>query len=446
MAYYGWPDKYGNPDWLVNARFGLFIHWGLYAAAARHEWVMNREKINSEKYRKYFEHFDPDLYDPTVWADAAKDAGMKYFVITTKHHEGFSLWDSQLTDYKATNTPAGRDLLRPMLDAFRSRGLKVGMYHSLIDWHHPDFPIDGLHPMRDDEAFREQEKDRKMERYVEYLHGQVRELLTNYGKIDYLWFDFSYSKMDWGWSKGKGALDWQSEALERLVLELQPDILLNDRLELGRGVVTPEQYQPRQAITQGGQPVIWEACQTLNGSWGYDRDNHDYKSVEMLVKMLIDSVSKGGNLLLNVGPTGRGEFDERALSSLQGIGKWMRQHSRSIYGAGSSEFDAPVDCRYTQRGDRLYLHIYSWPYRHIHLSGLAGRISYAQLLHDASEVKYVEHTGRQSESPIDVAETDGTVTLELPVQQPNVVVPVVELFLNHGKYPEGVRRVRHVSG
>lgn len=429
MTYDGWPEHYGNPDWLVHDRFGLFIHWGLYAAAARHEWVMNRERISSREYRKYFEHFDPDLYDPTLWADAAKDAGMKYFVITTKHHEGFALWDSQMTDYKAPNTPAGRDLLHPMIDAFRERGLRVGMYHSLIDWYHDDFPIDGLHPMRDDEAFREAEKDRTMERYVTFLHAQVKELLTNYGKIDYLWFDFSYSKMDWGWSKGKGALDWQSKALERLVLELQPDILLNDRLELGRGVVTPEQYQPRQAITKDGRPVIWEACQTLNGSWGYDRDNHDYKSVEMLVMMLIDSVSKGGNLLLNVGPTGRGEFDERALSSLQGIGKWMRQHSRSIYGAGSSTFQAPVDCRYTQQGDRLYLHIYSWPYRHIHLNGLGGRIAYAQFLHDASEVKFTEHTGRESQSPIDVSEAKGTVTLDVPVKRPNVAVPVVELFL-----------------
>ncbi|MCL6443172.1 MAG: alpha-L-fucosidase, partial [Alicyclobacillus sp.] len=266
-------------------------------------------------------------------------------------------------------------------------------------------------------------------KYVAFLHGQVRELLTNYGRIDYLWFDFSYSHLDWGWAKGKGALDWKSEELERLVLDLQPHILLNDRLELGRGVVTPEQYQPSGPVLRDGKPVVWEACQTLNGSWGYDRDNHDYKSVDMLVKMLIDTVSKGGNLLLNVGPTGRGEFDERALERLQGIGKWMRHHARSIYGAGHSEFQAPPDCRFTQRGDRLYLHLFSWPYRHVHLQGLAGRIEYAQLLHDASEIKFTEHTGDPATSSIDVAEAAGVVTLELPVQKPNVVVPVVELFL-----------------
>ena len=201
-------DKYtvspANLDWFVHDRFGLFIHWGLYSLPARHEWVRNREKISNEDYQKYFDHFDPDLYDPRVWAEEAKNAGMKYVVITTKHHEGFCLWDSALTDYKAPNTPARRDLLRPLVDAFRGEGFKIGFYHSLIDWHHPDFPIDGLHPMRDDLAFREQEKDRDIRKYAEYLHGQTRELLTQFGKIDILWFDFSYSRQDWGWSQGQG--------------------------------------------------------------------------------------------------------------------------------------------------------------------------------------------------------------------------------------------------
>jgi len=179
-------------SWFVHDRFGLFIHWGLYALPARHEWVKNREKLTDEHYQRYFKHFDPDLYDPVVWARTAKQAGMRYAVITTKHHEGFCLWDSQLTDYKAPNTPIGRDLLRPWVEAFRAEGLKIGFYHSLIDWHHPEFPIDGLHPQREDLAFREQEKQRDVRKYAEYLHGQVRELLTNYGPIDILWFDFSY--------------------------------------------------------------------------------------------------------------------------------------------------------------------------------------------------------------------------------------------------------------
>jgi alpha-L-fucosidase len=406
----------GKTDWFVHDRFGLFIHWGIYALPARHEWVKNREKIPDSIYDRYFRHFDPDLYDPREWAKAARAAGMKYFVVTTKHHDGFCLWDSALTDYKATNTPAKRDLIAPMVEAFRAEGLKVGFYHSVIDWHHPEFPVDGLHPQRDDIEFRERQAGRKIEKYAEYLHGQTRELLTRYGKIDVMWFDFSYSGSDWGWSKGKGKNDWQSEKLLAMVRELMPDVVVNDRLELGGDLKTPEQYQPREWVKVDGKPVVWEACQTLNGSWGYDRDNLDWKPVSMLVQMLVDSVSKGGNLLLNVGPTGRGEFDPRALATLSGIGEWMRLHNRSIYGATASDFTPPPDCRYTQRGDRLYLHLFAWPFRHVHLPGLAGEVEYAQLLNDASEVRMDE-------------QKDGALSLVLPIQQPQVVVPVVELFL-----------------
>lgn len=419
-----------NLDWFLHDRFGLFVHWGLYALPARHEWVRNREKISNEDYQKYFDHFDPDLYDPRVWAEEARNAGMRYAVLTSKHHEGFCLWDSALTDYKAPNTPAGRDVLRPWVDSFREAGFKIGFYHSLLDWHHPDFPIDGLHPMRDDVAFREREKDRDVRKYTEYLHGQTRELLTQYGKIDIMWFDFSYAKQDWGWSKGKGKEAWQSEKLLNMVRTLQPGIIVNDRLDLGTGdVKTPEEYQPRGWMESGGRKVVWEACQTLNGSWGYDRDNLNWKPVVMLVRMLIDNVSKGGNLLLNVGPTARGEFDARAIATLRGIGQWMRLHSRSIYGCTASQFTPPPDCRFTQNGNRLYLHVFSWPFRHIHLDGLAGRVEYAQLLNDGSEIKMVEIDPHQESQNIAMQGTAGTLTLELPVQKPDVTVPVIELFL-----------------
>jgi alpha-L-fucosidase len=406
-------------DWFVHNRFGLFIHWGLYALPARHEWVKNREMLTDEHYQRYFKHFDPDLYDPKAWARTAKRAGMRYAVLTTKHHEGFCLWDSQLTDYKAPNTPAGRDLLRPWVEAFRAEGLKIGFYHSLIDWHHPEFPVDGLHPQREDLAFREQAQGRDVSKYAEYLHGQVRELLTNYGTIDILWFDFSYSRMDWGWSKGKGKDDWQSEQLMQMVRKLQPNILINNRTEVGGDFQTPEQVQPRGWIQVDGKPVTWEACQTLNGSWGYDRDNLDWKSPDLLVRMLVDSVSKGGNLLLNVGPTARGEFDARAVATLDAIGEWMRLHNRSIYGATQSDFTPPPDCRLTQRGNRLYLHVFAWPMIDIHLDGLADRVEYAQLLNDASEIQMV-------------TDKSNTLTLKLPIQRPDVLVPVIELFLKEG--------------
>jgi len=415
--------------WMRDARLGLFVHWGLYSVAARHEWVKNRERLDDAFYQRYFEHFDPDLYDPAEWARAAKRAGMGYAVLTTKHHEGFCLWDSALTDYKAPNTPAGRDLLRPWVDAFRAEGLRIGFYHSLIDWHHPDFPIDSVHPQRDDEEAKAAASGREMRRYVEYLHGQVRELLTGYGQVDYLFFDFSYPNAPWG---GKGRDDWRSEQLVELVRSLQPDVVVNDRLDLDDAdVVTPEQYQPLstpELKTEGG---IWEACQTLNGSWGYDRDNVDWKTPDQLVRMLVDGVSKDGNLLLNVGPTGRGEFDPVAVQTLEAIGDWMHNHGRSVRGAGPSPFTPPPDCRYTAKGNRLYLHVFAWPFRQLHLPGLAGRVRFAQLLHDGSEVAFeVVDPARKAQNTTMAGLGPDVVTLTLPVRRPDVAVPVVELFLD----------------
>ena len=426
------PDKTtGDTSWFVHDRFGLFIHWGIYSAAARHEWVKNREKISDEDYQKYFDHFNPDLYDPEVWAQEAKNAGMKYFVVTTKHHDGFCLWDSDLTDYKAPNTHAGRDLLKPMVEAFRGEGMKVGFYHSLIDWHHPQFPIDGLHPMRDNIEFREAQKDRDIRKYAEYLHGQTRELLTRFGKINIMWFDFSYPGSDWGWSKGKGKEDWQSKKLLAMVRELQPGIMVDDRLDLkdAADIRTPEQYQPTGWVEVDGKPVVWEACQTFSGSWGYYRDEANWRSADELVRTLIDCISKGGNLLLNVGPNARGEFDPRAIERLRGIGEWMRLHSRSIYGCTASDYAPPAGCAFTQNGNRLYLHILAWPYKHIHLDGFAGKVAHAQLLNDASEVKRIEIDPNRQAQNTEQKGVAGALTLELPTQKPNVIVPVVELFL-----------------
>lgn len=419
-----------NNTWFTHDRFGLFIHWGIYSVAARHEWIKSREQISDADYQKYFDHFDPDLYNPSTWAQEAQNAGMKYTVITTKHHDGFCLWDSALTDYKATNTPAGRDLLQPFVQAFRNAGFKLGFYHSVIDWHHPEFPIDGLHPMRDDLAYREQNKNRDISQYRQYLHGQTRELLTQFGKLDIMWFDFSYPDRDWGWSKGKGKDDWESEKLMRMVREHYPDILVNDRLGIGGDLKTPEQYQPAGRMLIDGKPVLWEACQTLNGSWGYHRDNLDWKSSDLLIRMLIDGVSKDGNLLLNVGPNARGEFEPQAIERLRAIGAWMRLHSRSIYGCGSSTFTPPPDCRYTQKGNRLYLHIFDWPLRHVHLAGLGDRVEYAQLLNDASEIKMnVVDPHQTAQNTTMGGLPANTLTLELPIQKPPVAVPVIELFL-----------------
>ncbi len=430
MTELAWEPQ-GDWKWWVEARFGMFIHWGLYALPARHEWVKNRERMTDEEYQKYFDHFNPDLYDPKEWARVAKEAGMKYFVITTKHHEGFCLWDSKYTDYKVTNTPYGKDVLRPMVEAFRAEGLRVGFYYSLIDWHHPEFPIDRHHPMRDNAAYREQNKHRDVRKYAEYLHNQVRELLTEFGRIDVIFYDFSYPGED-----GKGRDDWQSEKLLKMTRELQPHILINDRLDLldvpgGWDYRTPEQVVVREWPKVDGKPVLWETCQTFSGSWGYHRDEATWKSVEQLVQMLIDTVSKGGNLLLNVGPTARGTFDDRAMERLEGIGRWMKYHSRSIYGCTQApeEFQVPQDCRltYNPETNRLYVHVFAWPFRFLPIDGLAGRIEYAQLLNDASEIRFTEETPERLARWGSIGRD--TVILELPVQKPNVTVPVIELFL-----------------
>jgi alpha-L-fucosidase len=429
-------QKEARMKWWTEARFGMFIHWGTYALAARHEWVKNFERIPDEEYQKYFEHFNPDLYDPAAWARTAKNAGMKYFVITTKHHEGFCLWDSKYTDYKATNTPCGKDLIKPLVKAMRDEGLRIGFYYSLLDWHHPQYPLDRSHPMFENGAFREKAKDRDMSKYREYLFNQVRELLTEFAPVDCLFLDYSFPGKD-----GKGREDWQSEKLLKMIRELQPNIIVNDRLDLfdvpgGWDFQTPEQFLPREWVRMNGKKVPWETCQTFSGSWGYFRDEATWKSVRQLVVMLIETVSKGGNLLLNVGPTGRGTFDDRAIERLRGIGDWMKLYSRSIYGCTEAPegFPKPSNCllTYNPQAKRIYVHVLEWPMDVLRLDGFAGKVKYAQLLNDASEVRFMDESqaGEIGFMPADRKEAASrAIVLRLPVQQPRVTVPVVELFL-----------------
>jgi alpha-L-fucosidase len=420
--------------WWTEARFGMFIHWGLYALPARHEWVKNHEKITDEAYQKYFDHFNPDLYNPVEWVRAAKNAGMKYIVITSKHHEGFCLWDSKYTDYKAPKTPAGRDLLKPLVQAARAEGIKIGFYYSLLDWHHPDYTVDRCHPMWGNKEFMEKAKDRDFRKYQEYLHNQVREILTEFGTIDVLFMDFSFPGKD-----GKGRNDWQSEKLIKMIRELQPGIIVDDRLDLldvpgGWDYRTPEQEMPKEWVQVDGQPVPWETCQTFSGSWGYYRDETSWKSVNQLIGMLIETVSKGGNLILNVGPTARGTFDDRATARLQGMGEWMKVNSRSIYGCtqAPAEFPTPQNCLLTYNPEtrRLYVHVLRWPIDVLRLEGFAGKVKYAQLLNDASEIRYTEE-GLEPEGTTGKGggKTANALTLRLPIAKPRVEIPVIELFL-----------------
>ncbi|HKI90121.1 MAG TPA: alpha-L-fucosidase [Draconibacterium sp.] len=419
--------------WWTDARFGMFIHWGLYAQAARHEWVKNRERMTNEEYQKYFEIFNPDLFNPSEWARKAKAAGMKYAVITSKHHEGFDMFDSKYTDYKVTNTPYGKDIIKEWVDAFRAEGMRIGFYYSLIDWHHPDYTIDRMHPQRANtkEEYDALNKGRDMAVYREYLKNQVREILTNYGKIDILWLDFSFPG-----EFGKGHDDWGSIDLVKMVRELQPGIIIDDRADLqeyagGWDCMTPEQYKVDKWPEIDGQKVPWETCQTFSGSWGYYRDEYTWKDNKQLLGLLIESVSKGGNLLLNVGPTARGTFDYRADKALSNMGDWMKYNSRSIYGCTQApeEFEAPANSllTYNTKTNRLYIHLLDYPLQTLRLPGYKGKVKYAQFLHDASELHISEP--RQKNRGGDFS-ANNDLELKLPVAKPNIEIPVIELFLN----------------
>lgn len=409
-------------QWFVEDRFGLFVHWGIYSVGARHEWLQSRERRETDEYGRYMNYFDADLYDPAQWARDAKLAGMKYAILTSKHHDGFAMWDTSTSDYKITNTPTGRDVLGEFVDAFRAEGIKVGFYYSVIDWHHEHYTMDSSHPQRDGDwdAFN---TGRDMNVYREYMFEQVRELLTNYGTIDILWFDWTPPE--------KSANDWNSPELVKMVREMQPNVILNDRIGYPEGadLVTPEEYQAKSWPTRDGEKVTWETCQTLNGSWGYYPEWLGWKTPEQLLTLLIDTVSKGGNLLLNVGPTARGEIELQARETLAEIGEWMYRHGRAIYGCTQSEYNAPPDCRYTQNGNLLYLHIMNWPLGHIYLEGMAGKVEFARFLHDGAEVTFHDADANKVSQNVDMPEEAGDCILRIPTVRPNEMVPVIELIL-----------------
>lgn len=377
------PDRLA---WWQDARFGMFIHFGVYSSVGRGEWVRSVERMSVEAYEPFFKSFNPVDFDARALARQAKAAGMKYAVMTAKHHDGFCLFDSRLTDYKSTRTPAKRDLVKEFLDAFRAEGLRVGLYYSLLDWHHPDYPHhgDNHHPERDNDAWKGRKHD--FPRYLDYMHAQVKELVTKYGRLDILWFDFAYGQL-----RGEA---WRGQALVKMVRQAQPHIILNNRLD-GDGVtegvgsgdfVTPEQGIPAVPPRDGkGKLLPWETCLTLNNSWGYNRRDTHWKSPRQVISALVNVVSKGGNLLLNVGPDGRGRIPEASLATLRDVGRWLSLNGESIYRAGPAALDKPDWGRLTQRGSKLYAHILEQPIGHIVLPGMRGRVMAARLLADGSE-------------------------------------------------------------
>jgi len=385
--------------WFLKDRFGMFIHWGLYAIPARGEWIRNREKISIEEYQKYFDEFNPTGFNPAEWARIAKDAGMKYAVLTAKHHDGFCLFDSKLTEYKSTNTKSGRDFVREYLDAFRAEGLKVGLYYSLLDWHHEDYPAfeDPFHPMRDNETYKNKSHD--FSRYLDYMHGQVKELLTNYGKLDIMWFDFSYGEMS--------GEKWKAAELVQMIRSIQPHLVIDNRLEsngeysgsiksknpsiYSGDFASPEQIIPPEGVVdEEGLFIPWEACITMNNHWGYHVFDKLFISPKVIIRKLIECVSKNGNLLLNVGPDAKGKLPVECEEILKEVGVWMKLNGDSIYDCGRSQFEKPEWGYYTQKGNTLYAHVYEQAIGPVNLRNLGGKIKKARLLKDGAEIPTVK--------------------------------------------------------
>ena len=380
-------------QWWRDARFGMFIHFGAYAVPARGEWVKSNERLTTETYQKYVDEFNPKDFDAKAWAKTAKAAGMKYAVLTAKHHDGFCMFDSKLTDYKLSKNFGGRDLVREFLDAFRAEGLKVGLYYSLIDWHHADYPNVGNHPQRDDKEYGK--RSFKWDNYLKYMHGQVEELVKNYGKLDIMWFDYSFD--DYSGEK------WKATELVSMIRKYQPDIILDNRLSVNEGTSAKQRMlktigdfeSPEQGIPDGplidkyNNPLPWETCLTLNGGWGYTEQDHNWKSPELIVQILVNCVSKNGNLLLNVGPDARGKIPQESVDILTEVGKWMAMNGESVYGCGATNLPKPDWGRYTQNGNTIYAHWMNPNLGQLNAKGIDGdMVKNIYLLKSGGELSY----------------------------------------------------------
>jgi alpha-L-fucosidase len=390
------PDPTGTPAdrerrmaWWHEARFGMFIHWGLYSVLGRHEWAMEEEGIPVAEYELLAKRFNPKPHAARAWAKLAKRAGMRYMVMTTKHHEGFCQFRTETTNYCAPRQAAGRDLVAEYVEAARAEGLRFGFYFSLMDWHHPD----GARCATDPEA---------RHRFVDYAHAQIHELTTNYGKVDVLWYDVAWP-LD--------AAGWESEKMNQMVFQLQPDIIVNNRNKLEGDFQTPEQ---RIAASD----KAWEACMTMNDSWGYQRADDDWKSPKTVVRNLITCARDGGNYLLNIGPEADGSIPEESVRILSAVGDWMQGNGKTIYAAERCKVKSSVFSNFTRKGNTLYVHVYFWPGESLSIGGLKNKVLAATLLKTGAKVAFEQDdfrvrfsglpaTGPDTPATVLVVECDG---------------------------------------
>jgi alpha-L-fucosidase len=409
--------------WWCEARFGMFIHWGLYSIPAGEwkgstehaEWIRTTAQIPLAEYDKFVDQFNPVKFDATEWVRMAKNAGMKYITITSKHHDGFCLFDSKYTDFDVMSTPFKRDIMKELAEACHKEGIKICWYHSIMDWHHPDYL-----------PRREWEKDRPaagadFDRYFQHLKNQLKELLTNYGEIGVLWFDGEWEST---WNTKYGT------ELYNYVRSLQPNIIINNRVGAGRsgmegftkaGEFAGDFGTPEQEIPATGLPgVSWETCMTMNNNWGYNKHDDHWKSAEDLIRKLADIASKGGNFLLNIGPTSEGLFPQPAIDRLKQLGDWMNVNGDAIYGTKASPFKDLDWGRCTQKnidgGVRLYLHVFNWPAsRKLILPGILNQPKIAYLLADREQQHLL------------VRRLEDAIVIDVPEKAPDPINSVVVL-------------------
>ncbi len=377
------PDQIRRLQWWHEAKYGLFIHYGLYSMRARQEWAMEKEAIPIPEYEKYAKQFNPKPGFAREWVKLAKAGGMRYMVMTAKHHEGFCNFDTKLTDYNSVQQGPKRDLVREYVDAARAGGMRVGIYYSLMDWHHPDGAI-----CANDEAARR--------RFVDYTHGLIRELMTNYGKIDILWYD--------GGMPLNGA-GWEAERMNKMVLDLQPDIVMNNR-----NLAVGDFSTPEQRILASGNGRAWESCMTLNESWGYDAEDDEWKSPRTIVRNLISCGRDVGNYLLNVGPKGDGTMPEEAVRIITEVGRWLETNGDSIFKSDKCQPWRPSYATFTRTGNTLYMHVHYWPGGDVSLSGLQTKVLSAYMMKGKQAVKFTQDDYRVHITGLPMKAPDSPVT------------------------------------
>lgn len=398
--------------WFRDAKFGVFVHWGPYSVIGRHEWARHKFQIPQAEYDKFARQFNPVKFNAAEWTGLFRSAGAKYVVVTSKHHDGFSLYRSGVSGYDMEITPYAGDPLKQLAEAAQRSGLRLGFYHSIMDWKHPDY-----RPLRAWEHPKTFEEGGDMPRYLEYMKTQLRELLTNYGDVATIWFDGE-------WEHKPEEIN--ADGIYDFIRSLQPNTLINDRLYNRRpgnkaDFGTPEQFVPATSLTgPGGQPALWESCVTINAdSWGYNKYETEFKTDRELIRMLIETVSKGGNLLLNVGPRPDGTIQPEFVERLQSIGRWMDVNSEAIYETTASPFPRlPFYGRATVKGSTLYLHVFDWPKDgKLRVPGLNNIVHKARLLADPAA------------SVTAVRDGDGIV-ISVPAQAPDDVASVIALQLD----------------